>query len=157
MIPVSTFSINTARWDLHSGCPTEAPPRQHFCTQSAPPAFVCLAPQPSSLIQPARDACFCFADSEPSTTIQQTSKKTKAIRPLIILASPPSASATLIKNSEIQKRLPRMRIIVNSLLSRILFEDLCIEANDRICLCTVYNLTYVQTDFPFSHINLYSH
>src|SRR5260370_27807682 len=87
MIPVSTFSINTARWDFHSGCPTEAPPRQHFSPQSAPPAFVCLTPQPSSLIQPARDACFCCADSAPSATRPQTSKKTKTTRPLIILSS----------------------------------------------------------------------
>ena len=61
--------------------------RLHFCTQSARPGLVCWVPQLSSLIQPVRDASVCCADTDPSTTRPQTSKKTKTIRFLIILAS----------------------------------------------------------------------
>jgi hypothetical protein len=47
-----------------------------------------------------------------------------------------------------------MRIIVNSLLSRILFEDLCIEANERIVLCAVNDLDWVAADFAVFDIDL---
>src|SRR5712692_238087 len=83
----SSSATKTARRGFHSGCPTEAPPRQHFCTQSGAPDFVCLAAQASSLIQPARDALFCCADSGPSATRLQPSKKIKTVRPLIIIIS----------------------------------------------------------------------
>jgi len=75
------------RWGFHSGCPIEAPPRQHFCTQSPRPGFVCCVPQLSSLIQPVRDASLCWAVTDPSAPSPQTSARTKTIPPLIIPSS----------------------------------------------------------------------
>src|ERR1700720_1202854 len=83
-IPRSSSATKTAGCGFHSGCPTEAPPRQHFCTQPAPPGFVCWVPQPSSRIQPARGASLGWAD-DLSGPRPQMSKRTKPIRPLIIL------------------------------------------------------------------------
>src|SRR5260370_7658863 len=83
----SSSATKTARRGCHSGWPTEAPPRQHFCTQSAPPGFVCWEPQPSSLIQPVRGAFFCCADSEPSARRPQINEKARTVRRLIIFSS----------------------------------------------------------------------
>ena len=74
---------------------TEAPPRQHFCTQSARPGFVCWAPQLSSLIQPAREAFFCCAESDLSAARPQTSNKTRTIQRLVIFSSSPVSSTRL--------------------------------------------------------------
>src|SRR5205807_9446411 len=67
----------TARCGFHAGCPTEAPSRQHFCSESARPPFARLATQHSSLLQPDRGA---FSRPQPS-------KKTKMILPLVIFSS----------------------------------------------------------------------
>src|SRR5882724_3916038 len=103
----SSPATKTARWGFHSGCPTEAPPRQHFCTQSARPGFVCSAPQASSLIQPAREAFFCCAESDPSATRPQTSNKTRTIQRLVIFFTP--ASTTRLHACSTQIRLRGLR------------------------------------------------
>src|ERR1700676_3602883 len=86
-IPRSSSATKTARCGFHSRCPTEAPPRQHFRTQSARPGLVCWVPQLSSLIQPARVASFCWADTDPSPREPQRTQETRAIRTLIIIRS----------------------------------------------------------------------
>src|SRR5260370_27884142 len=113
----SSSATKTARRGFHSGWPTEAPPRQHFCTQSAPPGFVCWEPQPSSLIQPVRGAFFCCADSEPSARRPQINEKARTVRRLIIFSSSRAPQRAFRLVQSLLRIIPPSRGGVNCLTS----------------------------------------